>query len=197
MKNLITATLLSVVLIITCVFIGLGIKNDNKMPEEYMDGIRYLKNSLKDPASMVIYGDIYVVDSTEKDSQDKTILIGIRYNAHNAYGAMGGMDTGTIINMDSKWDYYSVNSDSGIIGLMGGMDGTTHAEMLYESLTMNLEIRESQLKEIKAGKSKLSKEAQEEAKESYDSLMKEKEKYHIYDGKKVAKALGCEYYEYK
>lgn len=188
-------------IIIVGITIGV-ISNSNRseMPDEYLNGIRYLRNSMKDPTSFVIYGDVFVLDRENEDMTSAgfgSINIGIKYNANNSYGALGGIDEGIIYSTTSGgWEYYSVFSDNVNDRFLAGIQGKNYIENSYISIREDLEETKAQIKEIKSGKSSLSKEEQEEVMESYESLKEEKEEYIRYDGKKVAKAIGCEYYEY-
>lgn len=189
------------IVVATVIMITMGGSNyqSSKMPEEYMDGIRYLKNSLKDPKSMVICGDIYVTEMGKlDDSMGISIMVGIKYNANNAFGALNGVESGTLyLHEDNRWEYYSIDNDY-YLGLAIGLEeGKTAPESDYNAVHKNLEGCKRQLEQIKSGKADADEEDKTNLEEAYEKLLKEKEYYHVYNGKKVAKALGCEYYEYK
>lgn len=179
------------IVVVTVIMITTGGSNyqSSKIPEKCLNGIRYLRNSMKDPSSFVIYGDVIVFGDLNEDfvfeegKEHGSIQIGIKYNANNSYGALGGKDEGVILDKkEGGWWYCSMNSDDFVESMLGGSNGKNGVESAYEYMKTTLELRENQLKEIKAGKSKLSKEEQDEAKEQYERLIEEKEKYYFYDG---------------
>lgn len=60
--------------------------DDLKIPERYIEAVEGIKNDLKDPTSMRIYGDIVVANLEEKNAT----VISVVYDAKNAYGAFSG-----------------------------------------------------------------------------------------------------------
>lgn len=187
------------IVVVTVIMITMGGSNyqSSKMPEEYLDGIQYLRNHMKDPSSFILCGDVFVRDYIRKESGEKVVMVGVRYNANNGYGAKGGIDTGVIMSGEYDWNYYSADSKDKFISLLGGKNGKNTVEIEYESLLEDIKIRERRLEQIKSGRANVDEEAQKRIKDAYEGFLEEKKEYHIYNGKDVAKALNCEYYEYK
>ena len=108
-KKLISILLLSVLLIfLLCSCASTGTVDEvPNVPERYVEGILEYKNSLKDPASMRVYGDVVVAHFVETD----TYVISIVCDAKNSFGAYSGKKNIEII-MSTDLDPFFVDNES-------------------------------------------------------------------------------------
>lgn len=87
-----------------------GCQNPNageNIPQRYIEAIKLVKNDLKDPTSMRIYGDIVVL----KIDESNLMVISVIYDAKNGYGAYTGKSTAEIV-LSPEADPAYVTDDS-------------------------------------------------------------------------------------
>lgn len=61
----------------------------SQIPSQYVEAVMAYKNTLKDPTSMRIYGDVLVLSMTEEDVSSISIVC----DGKNSYGGYGGKTT--------------------------------------------------------------------------------------------------------
>lgn len=84
-----------------------GGKNAEEIPQRYIEAITVLKDDLKDPTSMRIYGDIVAVTFVDTNQT----AISVIYDAKNSYGAYSGKSTAEIF-LSQTIDPFYVTNDS-------------------------------------------------------------------------------------
>lgn len=180
------------IVVATVIMIAMGGSNyqNSKIPEEYLDGFYYFRNTLKDPSSFVLCGDVMI--TTPLDDSD-SISIGFRYNANNSYGAKGGINSGLLMRANGKWEYFSNDQ----ISTTNEKPGEHPLESSYNYILERIKESGKELEQIKSGKVKVEEKEQKKIEKAHNDYLKKKDTYHTYDGKKVAETLDCEYYEYK
>ncbi len=155
-----------IILAIFLIFLaGCSIDNDEDIFQRYVEATQILKNDLKDPTSMRIYGDILVVDI--KDT--KGIMLSIIYDSKNSYGAYPGKSQANIL--------LSPDEDPSYVG-----EGSEH----FVDLRYLYEKQEEFRNMVDTGKYEIT----EEMKESLNSVT-----FEIISGEQMAKELGVEYYK--
>lgn len=104
MKKIITILL---VIMMMVALVGCG--DDPKIEQKYVDAVKYLQNTMKDPPSFRIYGDIYGVSSDSINGY----ALSVRYSAKNSYGGYTGAKDADIIagNDGSFIAYFENDSD--------------------------------------------------------------------------------------
>ena len=136
------------------------------IPIEYIEAIKGFKGNLKDPSSMMIYGDIIV-------NKENATSIAFEYNAKNGYGAYGGKEVVEIFLSEYSDPIYMDQEDF-------EEKGTTNSIEIYNLI--------QRVKELSAQTDYRADDAQEIL-SHYDNV------FEVYDGEEVAKILGVEYYE--
>lgn len=82
---------------------------ESSIPDEYIEFIKEFKDNLKDPSSMMLYGDVIVFHPEDYETISKTISF--EYNAKNGFGGYVGKDFVEII-ISSEDKPLFITSDS-------------------------------------------------------------------------------------
>lgn len=89
-KNIIKIAVVVIIAIIAAAAYFIISKPKNiEIPERYLEAIEGYKNSLKDPASMRIYGDILVI---QMEDTDDSVAISVVCDAKNGFGGYTGKE---------------------------------------------------------------------------------------------------------
>ncbi len=99
--------LICLIFALISVFLFSSCSSTSSIPERYVEAVLIYKNSLKDPSSMRIYGDIVVASIAEQDGQ----LISIICDAKNSYGGYSGKKEIEIL-LSTEFDPLFFDEDS-------------------------------------------------------------------------------------
>lgn len=138
---------------------------EEKISQRYVEAVEVLKNDLKDPTSMRIYGDILVVDIKETQST----MLSIVYDSKNSYGGYPGKSKANILlSPDVNPSYVEEDSEFFI-----------DLRELYNS-------QEELLRNVESGKYQKTEEIEE---------LLESTTFETISGEQMAKELAIEYYK--
>lgn len=100
------------ILAILMVFALVACSNPMSFNDEETEAFEYFMTCVKDPTSVIIYGDIQFVKFND------SLTMHITYNAKNGYGAYGGVDTAQVMVLGSgekvicsseDWDFLDLS----------------------------------------------------------------------------------------
>lgn len=144
-----------------------------EIPERYIEAISTVKNDLKDPTSMRVYGDVLVGSQLDSSTLESTgvIFISIVYDGKNSFGSYGGKSEALIVLSPDDDPMYVNDDSSQFISVRDLYES-------YEGLAQMMEAGE------------IANERIEEVQELLNSFS-----FEVLDGEAVAKAIDAEYFE--
>lgn len=160
-----------------------------KIHEQVKEGFSYFRDIMKDPDSLVLCGDVIFHREFSTNSLD--YIIGFSYNAKNGFGGRSGIKKGVLKKSDGKWYFFAEDEYT----VPNQKPGQHPLEAAYENVLREIEVREKRLAQVKAGEVEIEESVQEKIREALRSYSLKESCFSFYDGKDVAKAIKCEYYE--
>ena len=162
--------LICLIFALISVFVFSSCSSTSSIPERYVEAVMGYKNSLKDPTSMRIYGDVLVQSMVDPETEEVTgTFISIFCDAKNSYGGYGGKSEILIVMAPSEDPAY-IDEDSSIRGFYEVYEGVK--QYVETGNTANEQIDLNEVNEI------------------LNSVT-----FEILSGEQMANAVGAEYFE--
>lgn len=156
------------------VFVFSSCSSASSIPERYVEAVMGYKNSLKDPTSMRIYGDVLVQSMVDPETEEVTgTFISIFCDAKNSYGGYGGKSEILIVMAPSEDPAYIDEDSSSYLDIRGFYE-------VYEEVKQYIETGNTANGQIDLN----------EANEILNSVT-----FEILSGEQMANAVGAEYFE--
>lgn len=182
---------LAIVIVGSLVLFANFYKSPVEIPDYVQDGFDYFRDSLKDPDSLVLCGDVIVKYSFPIKSRGVNYTIGFFYNAKNGFGGRNGIKAGILTRNDGEWFFF----DGDEVDVPNQKPGQHPLEATYENIPREIEVRQKRLAQIEAGEVVIEESVQKKIEDALDRFYRDKNSFSFYDGKDVAKAIKCEYYD--
>lgn len=163
-----------------------------KIDEQVKEGFSYFRDIMKDPDSLVLCGDvIFQKLLPTAGDYSMTYVIGFNYNAKNGFGGRSGVKSGVLARKDGKWFFFSGDE----FDVPNQKPGQHPLEAAYDNILREIEVREKRLAQVKAGEVEIEESIIKKIEDALQSYSLKEICFTFYDGKAVAKAIKCEYYE--
>lgn len=167
-------------------------KSPVKIDEHVNEGFSYFRDIMKDPDSLVLCGDvIFQRLLPTAGNYSMTYVIGFNYNAKNGFGGRSGVKSGVLAKKDGKWFFFSGDE----FDVPNQKPGQHPLEAAYDNILREIEVREKRLAQVRAGEVEIEESVLKKIEDARTSYSLKESCFSFYDGKDVAKAIKCEYYE--